>query len=143
MGWHSFNPMDLLAEGERGFREANHAKGWEIGNRPAIFRANGDPYFKRILCPDIVKSKGGKQTDGSARRSLRRLSERVEFCNGSISGGIESAARTNNETLLFGKPQILTRDPVGVQIAGPQDTCCFGKLGNSGDGSNSHHFDFT
>jgi hypothetical protein len=56
----------------------------------------------------------------------------MEFSEGSIGGGIESAAGTDDETLLFRQPEILSRDAVGVKIAGTENACTLGEFSHSG-----------
>jgi len=56
----------------------------------------------------------------------------VEFRHGSIGGGMESAAGTDDETLLFREPEILARNAVRVQIARTENTCGLGEFSQSG-----------
>jgi hypothetical protein len=124
--------MRLLPERERVLRKADHTQGRETRGGTAIFLADRDPHFKRVLCSDVVEPQGGEQTDDSAWHALRRFGDRVEFSDGSISGRIESAAGTDNETLLFSEPQILARNAVRVEISGTENTRGFGEFRNSG-----------
>lgn len=60
-------------------RKAHDAQRRISDRGPPRFLVNPNPYFKGILCRQLVESKGGQEADNSAWHSLRRLDEAVLF----------------------------------------------------------------
>jgi hypothetical protein len=72
----------------------------------------------------------GEQADYALRHSLRRLGEAMEFTCRGLRRYVEPTARSDNETLLLGKAEVLACNSVGTEIARPEDSGRFSEFGN-------------
>jgi tetratricopeptide (TPR) repeat protein len=126
--------MFLPAEIKRSFGETNDTHPRFVRTRPPVFFADCHPDFKWVLRSNVVKSECGEQANDASRRPLCGLSEGVEFCDCGIGWCIEPAPRTNHQTPLLGKTQILSGNSVSIEIARPKNAGGLGELRNFCDG---------
>lgn len=87
-----------------------------------------------------MKPERGEQADDRSWCPFRSLSEGMELRDRSIGCRIEPASRSDDETLLLGKAEVLASDSVSPEIARTKNTGGPSQLRDFGDGFYDRHY---